>query len=194
MIARAINQTAAQPQQEGQPEPPDPATLGESRAVLRAQQWRARKNLTDLPLPSGLVATVATPDLIGLQRDGKIPAALADPVARYLFSPETFKATGLAGMAHKDPLMRLLVTADMYAVIDATVVAACVLPKVSFAPDHPDTLHPGEIDIMDRMAIWEWATGMEQGTIAAVLEAAQPQASQEQPSESPASPGDAPTA
>lgn len=132
-------------------------------------QWRRRKNLTDLPLPSGLVATVASPDLIGLQRDGGLPEAMQPPVARYVMNPEQFAQEGQERIASPDPLTRFVATADMYAVIDALVVASCVLPRVAFNPADPDTLAPSEIAFTDRVAIYEWASGLEAGTIAQVI-------------------------
>lgn len=157
MIARAINQT-------GQPQP-DPIAESESRAA----QWRRRKNLTDLPLPSGLIATVATPDLIGLQRDGGLPEPMQPPVARYVMNPQEFAQVGQERIASPDPLTRFVATADMYAVIDALVVASCVLPRVAFNPTNDDTLHPSEIAMTDRVAIFEWASGLEAGTIAQAI-------------------------
>jgi len=128
-----------------------------------ASQWKKAGGGTPIRVPSGNVALVKRPGLQVFLAQGKIPNSLMEFITQAL--------KGKAQPKMEDLDLNPEAMKDMMALVDAVVIHSCVEPQVVAVPmdakgnglvesyRDPNILYVDEVDIEDKMFIFNYAVG-----------------------------------
>jgi hypothetical protein len=143
--------------------PPKKTDPGVLSGPTSASQWKKASGGTPIRVPSGNVALVKRPGLQVFLAQGLIPNSLMEFVTKSL--------KGSAKPKLEDLDLNPQAMKDMMELVDAVVIHSCLEPQVSAIPmgprgqglidsnRNPDILYVDEVDIEDKMFIFNYAVG-----------------------------------
>jgi len=142
------------------------------KKVTSAKNWKSSaRTPVELELPSGNICLAINKGMRVFLEEGKIPNSLMEIVTKSIEGAEGKTTKGQAAMAEaaEDPKM----LADMIVMIDNALVMCVVEPVIMPMPTQviddkevidesvkdPDLLYVDEVDMEDKMFIFQWCVG-----------------------------------
>lgn len=155
--------------------------MEQEKQITTAAEWKKRSAAGhDLEVPSGALCQVRRADLRVFMKTGRIPNSLRS-IMDSAIGGKDIDTTKLANDVLDNPEL----LDDMMTMVDTIVVECVMQPKVypvptQGRPREPEFLYVDEIDLEDRMFIFNWTVGgssdlerfrEEQGTALATVHA-----------------------
>jgi hypothetical protein len=127
--------------------------------ITTASEWKAKAAGTDLRVPSGALCRVRRVDLRIFVKQGRIPNSLRSIIDQAMGGKQLDEAE----MA-KEVMDNPEKLDDMVSMVDSVVVDCVLQPRVKAVPPagqakDPDQLYVDELDLNDKMYIFNWCVG-----------------------------------